>query len=80
MTPRPIGSDSAHGTEASTDDGWIRAETPITPDDPDIPGEPPPTEDGSPEVDDQPLGPPAELPEEDAPLPGLPEREPPQAD
>jgi hypothetical protein len=56
------------------------SETPITPDDPDIPDEPPPTEDGSPEVDDQPLGPPAELPEEDAPLPGLPEREPPQAD
>ena len=55
-------------------------ETPITPDDPDIPEEPPPPEDGSPEVDDQPLGPPAELPEEDAPLPGLPEREPPAAD
>ena len=37
------------------------SETPITPDDPDIPDEPPPAEDGSPEVDDQPLGPPAEL-------------------
>ena len=55
-------------------------ETPITPDDPDIPAEPPPPDDGSPEVDDQPLGPPADLPEEEAPLPGLPEREPPAAD
>ena len=55
-------------------------ETPITPDDPEIPSEPPPQEDGSPEVDDQPLGPPADMPEEDAPLPGLPEREPPAAD
>jgi hypothetical protein len=56
------------------------SETPITPDDPDIPDEPPPAEDGSPEEDDQPLGPPAEMDPEDAPLPGLPEREPPQAD
>ena len=40
------------------------SETPITPDDPEIPSERPP----------------AELPEEDAPLPGLPEREPPAAD
>ena len=52
-------------------------ETPITPSDPDIPDEPPPADDGEPEVDDQPLGPPADLPEEDAPLPGLPETEPP---
>ena len=56
------------------------AETPITPDDPDIPAQPPPAEEGTPETDDQPMGPPAELPGEDAPLPGLPEREPPQAD
>jgi membrane AbrB-like protein len=55
-------------------------ETPITPEDPDIPDEPPPAEDGSPEEDDQPLGPPAELDPAEAPLPGLPEREPPQAD
>ena len=48
------------------------SETPITPDDPDIPDEPPPAEDGEPETDDQPLGPPAELDPEDAPLPGLP--------
>ncbi len=37
------------------------SETPITPDDPDIPDEPPDADDGSPETDDQPLGPPAEL-------------------
>jgi hypothetical protein len=55
-------------------------ETPITPEDPDIPPEPPPREDGEPEIDDQPLGPPADLDEDDAPLPGLPETEPPQAD
>ena len=56
------------------------SETPITPDDPDIPDEPPPAEDGSPETDDQPLGPPADMDEDDAPLPGLPENEPPAAD
>ena len=56
------------------------SETPITPQDPDIPGEPPPAEDGAPETDDQPLGPPADLDPDDAPLPGLPEKEPPQAD
>ena len=50
------------------------SETPITPDDPDIPDEPPPAEDGEPETDDQPLGPPAELDPEDAPLPGVPEK------
>ncbi|MEA2313204.1 MAG: hypothetical protein QOE28_3172 [Solirubrobacteraceae bacterium] len=55
-------------------------ETPITPEDPDIPADPPPAEDGEPEVADQPLGPPAGLPEKDAPLPGLPEAEPPAAD
>jgi hypothetical protein len=56
------------------------SETPITPEDPDIPDEPPPSEDGSPEVDDQPLGPPADLDPEEAPLPGLPRKEPPAAD
>jgi hypothetical protein len=55
-------------------------ETPITPDDPDIPDEAPPADAVEPEVDDQPLGPPADLPTERAPLPGVPEREPPQAD
>ena len=56
-------------------------ETPITPDDPEIPDEPPPSEDGAPEVDDQPLGPPAGAgPEDDAPLPGLPESEPPASE
>ena len=38
---------------------------------PEIPEDPPPAEDGSPEDDDQPLGPPADLDEDDAPLPGL---------
>jgi hypothetical protein len=55
-------------------------ETPITPEDPDVPDEPPAADDGGPEMPDQPLGPPADLPEEDAPLPGLPEAEPPAAD
>jgi hypothetical protein len=43
-------------------------ETPITPQDPDA---------VEPEVPDQPLGPPADLDDDDAPLPGLPESEPP---
>jgi hypothetical protein len=55
-------------------------ETPITPQEPDVPSESPPAQDGEPEVHDQPLGPPAGLDEEDAPLPGLPEAEPPAAD
>ncbi len=55
-------------------------ETPITPEDPDIPDVPPPPGDGTPEIDDQPLGVPDDLDPEDAPLPGLPESEPPQAD
>ena len=55
-------------------------ETPITPQDPEIPDDRPPAEAGDPEADDQPLGPPAELDPEDAPLPGIPENEPPQAD
>ena len=56
------------------------SETPITPDDPDVPGEAPDAEAVQPEVPDQPLGPPADLDGDDAPLPGLPENEPPQAD
>jgi hypothetical protein len=32
---------------------------------------------GEPEDDDQPLGPPADMDPDDAPLPGLPDREPP---
>ena len=56
------------------------SETPITPDDPDIPDEPPPADDGAPETHDQPLGPPADMDSDDAPLPGLPVNEPPQAD
>jgi hypothetical protein len=55
-------------------------ETPITPDDPDIPDAPPPPSDGDPEIHDQPLGVPDDLDEDDAPLPGFPESEPPQAD
>jgi hypothetical protein len=52
----------------------------ITPQDPDIPEDPPATEDSTPELPDQPLGPPAGLDEEDAPLPGLPESEPPASE
>jgi hypothetical protein len=55
-------------------------ETPITPQDPDIPEDAPPADAVEPEVPDQPMGPPADLDEDDAPLPGLPEREPPAAD
>ena len=55
-------------------------ETPITPDDADVPDEPPPAGDGEPEIDDQPLGVPDDLDPGEAPLPGLPESEPPQAD
>jgi membrane AbrB-like protein len=60
--------------------GRSMSETPITPEDPDIPDEPPPAEDGTPEVDDQPLGVPDDLEPEEAPLPGLPRKEPPAAD
>jgi len=56
------------------------SETPITPHEPDLPDDPPPPADGEPEVDDQPLGVPDDLDPADAPLPGLPESEPPQAD
>jgi hypothetical protein len=58
----------------------VERETPITPEDPDIPDEPPDHDAVEPELDDQPLGPPADLDEDDAPLPGLPESEPPAAD
>jgi hypothetical protein len=52
----------------------------ITPSDPDIPEDPPPADDSTPEVEDQPLGPPADMDEEDAPLPGIPENEPPASE
>jgi hypothetical protein len=52
----------------------------ITPSDPDIPDEPPAPDGGSPEVEDQPLGPPADLDEDEAPLPGIPEKEPPASE
>ena len=56
-------------------------ETPdIAPGDPDVPDDRPPAEDSTPEVDDQPLGPPGDMPEEDAPLPGIPEKEPPASE
>ena len=58
----------------------MERETPITPEDPDIPETPPPPDDGEPEIHDQPLGPPADLDEDDAPLPGLPESEPPASE
>jgi len=57
------------------------SETPITPDDPDIPDEAPSGPAGpNPEGDDQPLGPPSELDPDEAPLPGLPESEPPASE
>ena len=54
--------------------------TDITPDEPQIPEDPPAADDPSPEVPDQPLGPPADMPDEDAPLPGVPEKEPPASE
>jgi hypothetical protein len=56
------------------------SETSFTSDDPDIPDTPPPAEAGEPEIDDQPMGPPDDLDPEDAPLPGVPENEPPATD
>lgn len=53
------------------------SDTPITPQDPDVPADPPESGGGEPEVADQPLGPPADLDEDEAPLPGLPDAEPP---
>ena len=56
-------------------------ETPdIAPEDPAVPDDPPPADDGSPEIRDQPLGPPADLDDDDAPLPGVPENEPPASE
>jgi hypothetical protein len=55
-------------------------DTPITPDDPEIPAEPPDPDAIEPEVDDQPLGLPAEPDEDETPLPGLPESEPPASE
>jgi hypothetical protein len=52
----------------------MERDTPITPD------EPPDPDAVEPEVHDQPLGPPADLDEDDAPLPGLPEAEPPASE
>jgi len=55
-------------------------ETPdIGPTDPDIPSEPPPAGASDPEIPDQPLGVPREADPDDAPLPGVPEKEPPAA-
>ena len=57
------------------------SETPITPEEPEISAQPPSGPEGpAPEGDDQPLGPPAELDPEDAPLPGVPEAEPPASE
>ena len=47
-------------------------------DEPEIPSAPPAPDEGT-EVDDQPLGAPHDLDPEDAPLPGLPEAEPPNS-
>ena len=58
----------------------MERETPITPDEPEIPAEPPDPDAIEPETEDQPLGPPADLDEDEAPLPGLPEREPPASE
>ena len=55
------------------------SETPITPPEPEIPEDAPRgPEDPSPEVPDEPLGVPDDLDPAAAPLPGLPEEEPPQ--
>ena len=54
-------------------------ETPdIAPEDPDIPDGPPPADSGI-EVDDQPMGVPDHADSEGGPLPGVPEKEPPQS-
>jgi hypothetical protein len=55
-------------------------QTPITPEDPDVPAEPPSgLESPDPEIHDQPLGVPADADPADAPAPGLPQTEPPAA-
>jgi hypothetical protein len=48
-------------------------------DDPEIPDTPPDDRGAETEIDDQPLGTPEDLDPEDAPLPGVPETEPPSA-
>jgi len=54
-------------------------ETPdIAPENPDIPASRPPAEEGI-EVEDQPLGVPDDADPGEAPLPGVPEKEPPAA-
>ena len=50
------------------------------PEEPDVPDDPPPPDAVEPEIPDQPLGPPADLDSEDAPLPGIPEGEPPASE
>ena len=55
-------------------------DNPITPDDPEIPDTTPEPGGGEPEIHDQPLGVPAELDPDDAPLPGLPRTEPPSSE
>jgi hypothetical protein len=58
-------------------------ETPdIAPADPEVPDAPPPAGDGGPEVEDTPLGAPAgaDADDDDAGLPGIPEREPPASE
>jgi len=55
------------------------SQTNITPEDPDLPAEAPAgPEDPAPEIPDQPLGVPADADPAEAPLPGIPEEEPPQ--
>jgi hypothetical protein len=56
-------------------------ETPdIAPTDPDIPDEAPPADANGPELEDQPLGVPDDSDADDAPLPGVPEAEPPASE
>jgi hypothetical protein len=54
------------------------SETPITPEDADVPDGAPPADAGEPEIHDQPLGVPEDADADEAPLPGFPESEPPQ--
>lgn len=46
----------------------------------DIPEDPPEADAVSPEVRDQPMGPPADGDADEAPLPGIPEKEPPASE
>jgi hypothetical protein len=45
-----------------------------------IPADPPEADSVTPEVKDQPMGPPADLDDDEAPLPGVPEKEPPASE